>query len=140
MSYLSQISVTDAKDYLRLDGTNLDTTLELLIEAACVHFERETNHLIYQREKTYPKGRIYDFPFTLTEDQKEFVTDKSLYFVTQEEITLNVGYASGELPKSIKNCILDLVMLDFYNTESDESTLRRRATHRTINDYKRFIF
>lgn len=137
MSYLSQISVEDAKNYLRLDGTDLDTTLELLIEAACVHFEKQTNHLIYQREKSYKDGdRIYDFPISDVTD----LTDKSLYFIAEKDVSLMVGYAANELPKAIKNCVLDLVMLDFYNVESDESRLRKLATHRTINDLKRFIF
>lgn len=140
MSYLQQIPVSDARDYLKLDGTDNDTILELLIYSACVHFEKQTNHLIYQREKTYPEGSIYDFPFTPTEDQKLFMTNKSLYWVTTEEVTLNVGYVIGQLPDSIKNVILDLVMLDFYNVESDESKIRRQATHRTMNDLKRFIF
>lgn len=139
MSYLQQITVSEATDYLRL-GVGNNSTIELLIIGACVHFERETNHLIFPKSKTYPEGRIYDFPFTPTAEQKEHMTDKSLYWVTTEEVTLNVGYAIGNLPVAIKNCILDLVMLDFFNTETDESKLRRRATHRTINDYKRFIF
>lgn len=140
MSYLQQIPVSDARNYLKLDGTDNDDILELLIYSACVHFEKQTNHLIYQREKTYPEGRIYDYPFTPTESQKEFMINKSLYWVTNQEVTLDVGYVIGELPLSIKNCILDLVMLDFYNVESDESKIRRQATHRTINDFKRFIF
>lgn len=140
MSYLQQVTIAEAKDYLRLDGNENDQTLELLIYSACVHFEKQTNHLIFQRSKTYPIGKIYDYPFTPTATQKEHMTNKSLYWLTTEEVTLDVGYTIGSLPKEIKNCILDLVMLDFYNTESDDSKLRRKATHRTINDLKRFIF
>lgn len=137
MSYLDQIKVEEARDYLRLDSTATDNTLELLIYSACVHFEKQTNHLIYQREKTYKAGsRIYDFPIADTTG----LTEKSLYYTNDSEVTLNVGYPPYELPRSIKNCVLDLVMLDFFNVEDDESRMRKLATHRTINDLKRFIF
>lgn len=136
MSYLTQIPVSEAREWLKLEDNSNDSIIELMINNACAVFERRTNHLIYQRSKDVKKNkRIYDFPI----EDTSLLTDRSLYFIANEDVSLSVGYADGELPIAIKECIFTMVEAKFYANESEKITSYPPIVEETINIYKRFF-
>lgn len=136
MSYLTQIPIAEAREWLRLDDNSNDSLIELMIKNACKVFEQRTRHFIFQQSKDYKKGkRIYDFPIADTTN----LTNKTLYYIADEDVTLDVGYASGELPEDIKECIFTMVETKFYANESEKVSSYPPLVEETINVYKRFF-
>lgn len=135
MSYLTQIPVAEAREWLRLDDNSNDSLIELMIKNACKVFEQRTRHFIFQQSKDYNKGkRIYDFPIADTSN----LTNKTLYYIADEDVSLSVGYASGELPEDVKECIFTMVETKFYANESEKVSSYPPLVEETINVYKRF--
>ena len=136
MSYSAQIPISEVREWLRLDDQSNDSILNIMLSNACAVFERRTNHFIYQKTKEYLKGkRIYDFPISDT----SLLTDKSLYYIANEDVTLTIGYAEGELPTEIKECILTMIEAKFYANESEKITSYPPIVEETINVFKRFF-
>lgn len=135
MSYLSQISLIEAKEWLRLDDNSNDNIVTILIESACSFFEAKTNHFIFQRTKEYKKDeRIYDYPIADTTG----LTEKSNYFIAESDISLSVGYPSGELPSEIKELILTMIEVKFYANEDEMITNYPSLVNESLQRFKRF--
>lgn len=137
MSYISQIPISEVRDWLRLDDTSNDSILTVMLNNACKTFEKRTNLFIYQRETTYnAHQRIYDFPIA----DVSLLTKKSLYYIApEEEITLLVGYADGQLPSEIKECIFAMIEAKFYANESEKVSGYPPIVEESINVFKRFF-
>lgn len=135
MSYLSQIPVTEVREFLRLDDTSNDNVITLMLANACRMFEDKTNHLIYQRSKDFKEcDRIYDYPIADTTD----LTEKSNYYVANADVTLTVGYAIGELPEEIKELILTMVEFKFYANEDEGDLDYPGYIKEGLQSFKRF--
>lgn len=135
MSYLAQIGLQDAKDWLRLDNNDNDRIITMMINSASSFFEKSTNVLIYQREKSYKQhDRIYDFPIADTTN----LTEKANYYIADKNVTLDVGYASGELPDEVKEVILTMVETKFYANEDEGISNYPAYVMQSINRFRRF--
>lgn len=133
MSYLSQITLSEAKEWLRIDDNSNDNIITIMLESACSFFEAKTNNLIFQRQKDYKKDeRIYDYPIADTTN----LTEKSNYFIANQDVTLNVGYVT--LPNEIKDVILTMVETKFYANEDEGITNYPPTIMEGIARYKRF--
>lgn len=136
MSYINQIPLTEAKEWLRLDDNNNDNIVKLMIEQAASFFESKTNRLIYQRSKDYLKDeRIYDFPIA---DETDLIKHAN-YYVADKDVTKQVGYLDGELPSEIKTIILTMVESSFYANEDEDITNYPPIVMQGIESYKRFL-
>ena len=136
------IEISKIKKYLRIDDDAFDSELLELEQTAILHFERNTNVLLSQREKTYTRPkRIYDFPIADTTELNE----RSNYYTPKEycveSLTLDVGYATPEdVPQDIKTCILMLIKYWYYATEEEslKNTIPPQA-QLIINNYRRYF-
>jgi len=135
MSYLSQIPISEVREFLRLDDNSNDAIITLMLANACKTFESRTRHLIYQQPRSYKaRQRIYEFPVADTTGLEEL----NYYYLSDEDITLDVGYAVGELPDEIKTVILTMVEAQFYANENEGVTNYPPIVKETINTFNRF--
>jgi hypothetical protein len=135
MSYLSQIPITEVREWLRLDDNSNDAIITLMLANACRTFEDRTMHLIFQQSKSYKaRQRIHEFPIADTTGLEE----KNYYYLSDEDVTLTVGYAVGELPSEIKAVILTMVESQFYANENEGATNYPPIVKETINVFRRF--
>jgi len=131
MSYTDVISLSEAKNYLRidLDFTEDDDDLQMMIESALEYAENFTNHLVFEREKTYYRSAeqkritIYDYPVN-----SDLADRKALHFSLRHEfdedkITLSVGYNDPkDVPRAIINASLQMIDNWYYNHEKEANT------------------
>lgn len=136
MSYLSVISLNDAKDYLRIDSNLNDdnSRIQSMIAASLGIVEKETNILVYNRDKDYTfldgLVRVYDFPInsleTPTDAKRQKKTLYSNYTANVEDgttLTLNVGYQNkNDVPAELVEIALNIVKHFYYETETDKVT------------------
>ena len=135
MSYLSQIPIEDVREWLKLNDNSNDNVISLMLSNACKMFENKTNHLIYQRSFDYKKcDRIYDFPISDVTN----LTKKANYYIADEDVTLTIGYASGEFPDEMKELILSMVEYKFYNNEDEGNLPYPQYLKDGIQNFKRF--
>ena len=135
MSYLSQIPLTDVREFLRLNDNSNDNIITLMLANACNMFERKTNHLIFQRSFDYKQcDRIYDYPISDVTNLEK----KANYYIANEDVTLTIGYAQDELPGEIKTVILTMVESQFYANEDEGVTNYPPIVNDSIQSFKRF--
>ena len=157
MSYISIITLAEAKNYLRIDDdlTVDDVFIEAIIDSSLSYVERKVNHILFARSKSYifdecGQKRVYDYPInsvtsptSLNSDLKATYT---LYERTNAEDTtlvLNVGYSSvSDVPNVFKTYALYLIDYYYYGKEGaeKESDVIPMWLENTVNQYKRFIF
>ena len=136
MSYLSQIPITEVRDFLRLNDNSNDSIITLMLNNACKVFEDKTNHLIYQRTIEYKAlERIYDYPIS---DTANLIKKSNYYYSELEDVTLTVGYADGEFPDEMKLVILTMVESQFYANEDEGVTNYPPIVNQSIQTFKRF--
>ena len=136
------IGIDKIKLYLRIDDEAFDSELLNLEKTAILYWEKQTNVLLTQREKTYNKPkRIYDFPIADTSELNE----RSLYFTPIDycvpSLTLSVGYADFEdVPEDIVTCLLMLIKYWFEATEDEKLMNKVPFEAQTIiNSYRRYF-
>jgi len=148
MSYLDVISLERAKNYLRIDSdlTDDDTEITSMIKAACGYVEKRTNHIFYAREKVYTGScqvKVYDFPInSITLPLDPFVCYFSMFaiFPNDKTVTLNVGYAVGEVPDELIQACLQMIKVWYFESEKQvNSTLIPESVKEVIDIYKRFL-
>lgn len=148
MAYIDVISLERAKDYLRvdLDLTEDDTEIISMINASCRYIEKRTNHIFFEQDKVY-KGacqvKVYDYPINLVNtDPLPFLVERSLYTVYPDvkEVSLNVGYAVGEVPDDLIQACLQMIKVWYYESEKQvNTTLIPMSVHEIIDIYTRFL-
>ena len=83
MSYLDVITLQQAKDYLRVDSEDSDAEITRMIKSALSLMEKQTNIILYDRNKTYiyHNGvvRVYDYPINSTTSTTHTSEDYGLY-------------------------------------------------------------
>jgi len=153
MSYLTVISLTEAKLYLRVDDTLTedDALIKLAINTALQHLEDQTYHIAFAREKTYfcRNGcrRIYDYPInsvifpaaSVDASVRNLHTDYNIG--TEGNLILNVGYEDPlDYPDSLKNVALEIIDLLYYANETDKTINDLSVMSKmTINEFRRFL-
>lgn len=150
MSYLSIISLEDAKTYLRIDDTLTedDANITRMIKSALSQVELLTNHILFARAKDYLfvdcKVSVYDFPINSVTAPTEDLTTvkKTLYNTystsdsTQETLTLNVGYSDvSDIPFELVEVGYEMIDIMYYAKENKLSMMSKN----TIDNYRRFI-
>ena len=149
MSYTDVISLSEAKNYLRIDDdfTEDDNDLKLMISSALEYIENFTSHLVYDRDKTYYRSAeqkritVYDYP--INSDLSDF---KVLHFSLRHEfdsdsVTLNVGYDNPkDVPKAIINAALQIIDNWYYNHEKEpQQSIIPEGAKEILWSYKRGI-
>jgi hypothetical protein len=136
------IGIDKIKLYLRIDDDAFDSELLNLEKTAILYWEKQTNVLLTQREKTYNKPkRIYDFPIADT----SALNERSLYFTPIDycvpSLNLLVGYVDFEdVPQDIVTCLLMLIKYWFEATEDEKLMNKVPFESQTIiNSYRRYF-
>lgn len=149
MSYLSVISLKTARNHLRIDEDFEadDDAIERMIASALELIEQSTNHILYQREKTYYRTveakRIVVFDYPINDYDTEVT---ALHYALRHEyaadrITLNVGYKSQY---DVPNVLIDqaLVIIEHWYYESESNGARSNipeSVNQILFSYKRCI-
>jgi hypothetical protein len=145
MSYLNVISLQRAKDYLRVDIGFIDDDAQItsMINASCRYVEKRTNHIMFAQDKDYTgvcQVKVYDFPINTVSTL--FNVNYSLFkiFPNDNQVTLNVGYALGEVPDELIEAALQMIKVFYYESEKQvNSTLIPMSVHEILDIYKRFL-
>jgi hypothetical protein len=155
MAYTDIISLANAKTYLGVDGSDRDTEITQMINAALSYIERNTNYVMSAQNKTYllddGEVRVYDYPInTLDADLDDTVTrtQKPLYSIykdtsTATTITLNVG--GTDIPNDLIQAGY-LLLEHFFNEKETgnrlytlDTTRFPAAAEQIIANNRRFI-
>jgi len=148
MSYLTVITLERAKNYLRIDSdlTDDDAEITSMINAACGYVEKRTNHIFFEREKTYIGAcqvKVYDYPInSITTDPAPFVAHFSMFdiFPDVKTVDLNVGYAADTVPDELIQACLQMIKVWYYESEKQvNSTLIPESVKEVIDVFRRFL-
>lgn len=146
MSYLSVLTLSQAKVYLRVDDdlNEDDADITNMINAAFSYLEKQTGHMFIVREKTYPlSGKdcltIHDHPVNsvskgidkddadvaITADDYTIYT-KTLHKIIDvhdsdvKQLVLNVGYADpNNIPRELVDAGKAIIKGLYYNKEAE---------------------
>ena len=149
MFYLDVITLLTAKNHLRIDAdfTKDDAAIERMISSALELIEQSTNHILYQRNKTYYRSvddkriTVFDYPINDYDTdvtalhyslKHEFATDK---------ITLDVGYVNpSDVPSALIEAALHLIEDWYFESETEGINLKvNDKINSLIFNYKRCI-
>lgn len=157
MSYLTIISLPEAKNYLRVDDdlTEDDARITSMIKSAFSYLERITNVIVYQRDKTYLAVdgcvHVYDYPIngvtTPTDYDSENTVRKNGYSIYNygsetTDITLSVGYADAtNYPTELREVAFEIIDLMYYEHETGKSYIKDLSefSKGVIENHRRFI-
>lgn len=156
MSYLTVIPLADAKVYLRIDDTLTedDAQITRMIKGALSYVEKQTNYILYAREKSYRfidgTVRVYDYPInsiTTPAEADMDITIKTLHTVycygtSEDELTLNVGFTDvADIPQELIEVAYEIIELMYYEKETNKNHLTDLSTlsKSILGTYKRFI-
>ena len=145
MNYSNVLRISEVKNYLRVDEdfTDDDTAIARMTKAALQFIEQRTNHLFFQREKTYLRGEkyinIFDYPVSYTGDLTRLDYAGKTVF-DADAVTVQVGYETVEdIPASLLESALQMVKVFYYESEKQvNTTLIPESVHQILNAYRRF--
>ena len=145
MSYSNVLPLSEVKNYLRIDEdfTDDDASIARMTKAALQFIEQRTNHLFFQREKTYLRGEkyinIFDYPVSYTGDLTRLDYAGKTVF-DADAVTVQVGYETVEdIPASLLESALQMVKVFYYESEKQvNTTLIPESVHQILNAYRRF--
>lgn len=153
MSYNDVLPLNEVKLYLRIDEdfTEVDSEIGYMRDSACEYIEKFTNHLLYQREKTYELKHgekyidVFDYPILASSKPTgvtNFLYSTKTSFAT-DFVTLTVGYASrADVPSSLIQIALQIIKFWYYDSEiKDINNMIEIPTDikNILFSYKRFI-
>lgn len=155
MSYLTVITLSDAKEYLRIDDTLTDDDAQItrMIKSALRTIEIRTNILVYARSKSYLFQdycvSVYDYPINsvtsptdVEVEEKTLHTNYTAQSSTDTNLVLNVGYADPlDVPYELIDCALQYVKYLYYEAETDKANkgMLPYWLQEMINQNKRYI-
>lgn len=145
MSYSNVLPLSEVKNYLRVDDefTDDDTAITRMTKAALQFIEQRTNHLFFQREKTYLRGEkyinIFDYPVSYTGDLTKLDYAGRTVF-DADSVTVQVGYETAEdIPAALLEAALQMVKVFYFEAEKQvNTTLIPESVHQILNAYRRF--
>ena len=130
MSYLSIITLAQAKRYLRIDDDQNETDDEIIsmIEGCLSFIEKRTNHILYPRDRTYYAdsiANVYDFPINTVPS-----TSVQLIYSTYSAITtldrvvvLNIGYTNvANIPEELRQAAFQMLKVFYFESEKQVNT------------------
>ncbi len=128
MSYLSIISLPEAKTHLRVDGTASDAEITRMISSALSYLDKATNHIAFARNQDYffTDGcvNVYDGPINTDFTPLDATIKKrALYSIitannADESINLNVGYTDpNNYPSELREVALEMIDYWFYKND-----------------------
>ena len=157
MAYLDVITLTEAKNYLRIDDgmTDDDSRIRSMINASLSYLESLTNIIFYQRDKTYLAVDgcvyVYDYPINSVTSPDDYDSDDTVrkngysiynYGIDTTDITLNVGYIDPEnIPPELKEVAFEILDLMYYEKETGKSYIKDLSefSKGVIDNHRRFI-
>ena len=145
MSYSNVLPLSEVKNYLRIDEdfTDDDDSIARMTKAALQFIEQRTNHLFFQRDKTYLRGEkyinIFDYPVSYTGDLTKLDYAGKTVF-DADSVTVQVGYEMKEdIPAALLEAALQMIKVFYYESEKQvNTTLIPESVHQILNDYRRF--
>lgn len=154
-TYLDIISLDRAKNYLRVEDTNLpeleDQEIESMIKAAFLFIERYTNHLFVARDKEqFVPPKIYDYPIN-TIDTVPVIDWNNYYQQNMDKIChqaklpvltqYNAGYVNVEdVPDDFIQAALQIIKMLYFESETTLSESNLPTGLKIILDtYRRFV-
>lgn len=148
MSYLTIITLDQAKLYLRIDEdqTATDNEIIAMINGAFSFIEKRTNHIMFPRVKTYygeHNINVYDFPINdpLPVDNIRLKYSNYSRFTLMDEITLNVGYQDAlKVPEELRQAALQMLKVWYFESEKQiNTTLIPESVLMALDVNKRFV-
>lgn len=155
MAYIDIISLATAKNYLRIDDTLTedDADITRFINSSLSDIERQTNILVFDREKDYLLQdclvRVYDYPINSlvapTDAEDTIKNNYSIYTANSDDvyITLNVGYATAsDVPDELIDVALEMIDIKYYGAKENGANTRSlsKDNQEILNRLKRFTF
>jgi len=155
MAYTDVISLSEAKNYLRVDDTLTedDNAIIRMINASLRYVENYTDVLVYARDVDYlvKEGvlKLYQAPLntdldTLTDytyERKSLYTNICADNTDTVDLTLNVGYADPvNVPQELLEVAYEMIDLYYYG-EKDGKPIAKKLSSLSIdalNSNKRF--
>jgi hypothetical protein len=154
-SYLDIISLERAKNYLRVEDTDLptleDQEIESMVKGAFLFIERWTNHLFGARDKEqFVPPKIYDYPINTIDtvpviDWNNYYQqnmDKLCHKAQRPVLTqYNAGYVNVEdVPDDFIQAALQIIKVWYYEAESrTNDTMLPMSVKQVIDTYRRFV-
>lgn len=149
MSYLDVISLTEAKNHLRIDDdfTQDDAAIERMISSSLSYVENFTCHILYSRSKTYKRYEddkniiVFDHPITqIPTDEIPLHFSWKTEFVT-DEVDLTVGYQTkNDIPSELIDAAFMIIDNWYYNHEKNGNTsIIPDGANNVLFSYKRDI-
>jgi hypothetical protein len=149
MSYLSVILLSQAKNHLRIDEDFIsdDNSIERMIASALELIEKNTNHLVYQREKTYYRSvdsariSVFDYPINNYDTEVTALHYSLKHEFNTDKITLDVGYINPyDVPSPLIDAALMMIENWYYGAENqgNKADIPERANS-IMFTYKRCI-
>ena len=155
MAYTDVISLSEAKNYLRIDENmnEDDQSIIRMINSSLSFIEKWTNQIVDARDKTYRliDGciRVYDYPINTLVDPvdatSEIFTLYSNYSFGSEnsEMVLNVGYTDPlNIPPELIEVAYEVIDLMYYEHETGKSFRKDLSALSVdlLNQNRRFVF
>lgn len=155
MAYTDIISLSEAKNYLRVDDTLTedDNSIIRMINAALRYVENYTDILVFNRDVTYlvKEGvlQLYQYPIntdldTLTDytyQRKSKYTNICSDNTDTVDLTLNMGYTDPtDVPQELLEVAYEMIDLYYYG-EKDGKPIAKKLSSLSIdalNSNKRF--
>lgn len=148
MSYLSIITLAQARNYLRIDDdfTEDDASIIKMINASLSFIEKRTNHIMFPREKEYfgeCSVNVYDYPINsipLGHTDCKYSTYSNVS-TKDRTVTLNVGYTDpNDIPAELIECAMQMLKVLYYESEKQtNTTLIPESVMQSIDINKRFL-
>lgn len=131
MTQFDIISLEEAKLFLVVDYPDKDEEIKIHIKTAIGVVERYTNHMMWQRAKTYTitgcSLEIYDYPLTVSTTVSRVhknVLSTTYYNTEGTELSAIVGYASKDaVPSELIDAAKKIITYLFENKDISEANL-----------------
>lgn len=149
MAYLDVITLAQAKNHLRIDAdfTKDDAAIERMIKSALELIEQSTNHILYQRNKTYYRSvddkriTVFDYPINDYDTEVTALHYSLKHEFATDKITLDVGYVNpNDVPSALIEAALHLIEDWYFESETEGINLKvNDKINSLIFNYKRCI-
>jgi len=159
MSYITIITLQDAKDYLRVDQgfTDDDAQITRMINGALSFVERWTNIYVFARDITYlmvdGKVSVYDYPINsiiaplpITDIVTERLTLYNNYTLGSDtvDLILNIGHVLPvDVPDDLREVALEIIDLMYHGSKNmageSISEMLSILSIDILNRHKRFL-
>ena len=156
MSYITVITLAQAKEYLRVDDdlTEDDASITIMINTALKYIEDYTNVFVYARSISYRFidgcKTVYSYPInSVTSPTEADITIENYtkyttyaYGSDNTILTLNIGHLlPASVPDDLRSVALEIIDLLYYEHESGKSFPKdvSSLSNAILNQSKRFI-